>query len=80
MFIPQYFSDLSNGFKLCLNELKLRRQSIINENTFRFSGSVDETEKLNEEKNCKCHCLFVFKVKGCSESSYRLKQKELSDI
>ena len=62
MFIPQNFSDLSNDFKLCLNEFKLRRHGIINQNTFRCLGSVDETEK--QRKNCKFHCLFVFKVKG----------------
>ena len=62
MFIPQHFSDFSNGFKLCLNKFKLRRHGIINQNTFRCLGSVDETEK--RRKNVKCHCLFVFKVKG----------------
>ena len=41
---------------------------------------LKKQQNLTKKKNCKCHCLFVFKVKGCSESSYCLKQKELSDI
>ena len=77
-FIAQYFSDLSNGFKLCLNEFKLRRHGIINQNTFRCLGSVDETEK--RRKNCECHCLFVFKVKGLRREFILFKTERSSRV
>ena len=60
--VPQYSSYLCNGFKLCLNEFKLRRHSIINQNTFLMFRIGLRNRKT--KKNCKCHCLFVFKVKG----------------
>ena len=38
-------SDLSNGFKRHVNELKLRRHGITNQNMFRCSGRADETKR-----------------------------------
>ena len=57
MFIPLYFSDLSNGFKLCLNKFKLRRHGIANQSIFRCSLWFDETAK--RRRNCKCHYFFI---------------------
>ena len=59
MFMCQYVSDLSNDFKCHVNEFKLRRHGITNQNTFRCSGRTDETAK--QGRNCKCHYLSAFK-------------------
>ena len=56
-------SYLSNGFKrrVHVNEFKLRRYVITNQNTFRFSGMGNVTSK--RRRNCKFHSFSAFKAK-----------------